>query len=256
MNRITKKLLYGIFYLAIIFGFIFLVYRLALKPAPTCMDGILNQNETGIDCGGVCQSCDIRFLSDITVAPKVLENPLDPQKSILYVELRNNNAGYGAKTFSYEVIFYDSLDQEILTYERETLIYPSERAYRVDLDVAVPFSQVARVLGVARNFVWQPIDQMSPPSTQIRDLQTRFDEERYRLIISGVIKNNNAFDIRRGVINALVPDSSGVIVGVSKAVVQDLTPLEDRSFEIFVPIAKNIPPETLTRPTLYTEISR
>ena len=29
----------------------------ACPPAPTCMDGIQNQNETGIDCGGVCPEC-------------------------------------------------------------------------------------------------------------------------------------------------------------------------------------------------------
>jgi len=27
------------------------------KPCPTCSDGILNQNETDVDCGGVCPAC-------------------------------------------------------------------------------------------------------------------------------------------------------------------------------------------------------
>ncbi len=28
-------------------------------PIPTCSDGIMNQDETGIDCGGVCAPCDV-----------------------------------------------------------------------------------------------------------------------------------------------------------------------------------------------------
>ena len=27
------------------------------KPCPTCNDGVQNQGETGIDCGGPCTTC-------------------------------------------------------------------------------------------------------------------------------------------------------------------------------------------------------
>jgi len=34
-------------------------------PAPTCSDGILNQGETGVDCGGPCQACAPNACGDI-----------------------------------------------------------------------------------------------------------------------------------------------------------------------------------------------
>ena len=34
-----------------------ITYTPIVIPAPTCSDGVQNQNETGIDCGGVCNAC-------------------------------------------------------------------------------------------------------------------------------------------------------------------------------------------------------
>ncbi len=36
------------------------VYQLT-NPQPNCYDGILNQNETDVDCGGVCPPCEVRM---------------------------------------------------------------------------------------------------------------------------------------------------------------------------------------------------
>jgi hypothetical protein len=34
--------------------------------AETCFDGIKNQNETGVDCGGICKLCEPKNESSIT----------------------------------------------------------------------------------------------------------------------------------------------------------------------------------------------
>ena len=58
-NTKRKKIVIIFIYLTF-----FLLFSLSLyfyfKPQPSCSDGKQNQNEQGVDCGGVCvQECDI-----------------------------------------------------------------------------------------------------------------------------------------------------------------------------------------------------
>jgi len=43
-------------------------------PSETCFDGIQNQDETGIDCGGVCTACAEPDPSDVDVRKKAKNN--------------------------------------------------------------------------------------------------------------------------------------------------------------------------------------
>jgi hypothetical protein len=49
------------------------------KPAETCSDGIKNQDETGIDCGGSCNSCSI-----FTMVGSVISGPVLAGKDFLF----------------------------------------------------------------------------------------------------------------------------------------------------------------------------
>jgi len=45
---------------------------------PTCNDGILNQNETGIDCGGICPACQ-EPTTTTTTTPEPTPEPSNPE---------------------------------------------------------------------------------------------------------------------------------------------------------------------------------
>ena len=59
-----KQFFYGIIYL-VIFGLIGagIYFALTSKEA-TCFDGIQNQNEEGVDCGGSCNTCKTCYDSE------------------------------------------------------------------------------------------------------------------------------------------------------------------------------------------------
>jgi len=42
------------------------------EPDPTCNDGILNQDEVGIDCGGSCFACSIEYPYANSLGPNLL----------------------------------------------------------------------------------------------------------------------------------------------------------------------------------------
>jgi len=80
---ITGTIIIFLFILGTIFYFVF-------KPNESCFDGIQNQNETDIDCGGDCVSCEVKELEDIVVVdgPKFLKQG---GKYFIYQKVLNSN---------------------------------------------------------------------------------------------------------------------------------------------------------------------
>jgi hypothetical protein len=77
-----------------------------------------------------------------------------------------------------------------------------------------------------------------------------------RAIITGIVQNDNAFVLHKVTLNGVLSDKANEILGVSKTVVQDLTPKEERFFQIVIPLA-TLPagPEALN-PRIFIEAER
>ena len=113
-----KQFIYGsvfILILVIIIGVP--VYFNFFNETKTCFDGKKNQNETGIDCGGICQkACS----SEVIENPLILWSrafPIANGKYNLVAYLQNPNLNYVSEPFTY---VYNIFDQEnILIGTRE-----------------------------------------------------------------------------------------------------------------------------------------
>src|SRR3990170_6678458 len=106
MKRLFKQFIIACVYFLLFAGFAWLMWGLFY--VPTCTDGIKNQNEENTDCGGVCQSCEIRSLSYPLVARKIFS--IDPQGNAtdVAIQLKNPNLSWGLKSFDYKINFLDS----------------------------------------------------------------------------------------------------------------------------------------------------
>ena len=67
-KRFGKQILYLISYLTVIFLIFLSIYLIWFKPTPACNDNSQNQGETGVDCGGPCEPCEIKTLSLVEVS--------------------------------------------------------------------------------------------------------------------------------------------------------------------------------------------
>lgn len=97
--------------IAIPIGIIVLMIALVVVfnlPNASCFDERQNGNETGIDCGGSCVACGIKYARDLEIIGEVsiLEVTSDAIETI--VRVRNPNVEYGVK-FDYQVKFLDFL---------------------------------------------------------------------------------------------------------------------------------------------------
>lgn len=137
-ERLVKQVLYSMLTMAIIFIAGLVAFQI-IKPNPSCYDHKKNNNEEGIDCGGSCQSCEIKDLSALEYNPMsawFLQN----ENYFIYNRVTNMNDEWGAKEFTYTFNFVKEVEvkgkvkEEIIkTVENTSYILPKQSKYLVEM---------------------------------------------------------------------------------------------------------------------------
>jgi len=89
------------------FAVIGLILYFVYKPAPTCFDDKKNQNEIGVDCGGVCAKACVEQIKSLKIfwtrALKVDSGWYD-----LVAQVENLNENFGTRKIDYTFYLYDA----------------------------------------------------------------------------------------------------------------------------------------------------
>lgn len=94
---------------------LFVLWQAFLARQPSCYDNIYNQNEIGVDCGGVCaRLCPAQVRSPVVLWDRPFLTTPGTYSAIAYVE--NRNVGSGAQDVEYSFKLYD--ERGILVAER------------------------------------------------------------------------------------------------------------------------------------------
>lgn len=120
-----RKILFLSIFLILILIAGSVIYFFGIKQTPTCLDGKLNQNEKGIDCGGVCERLCVADLADpIVLWQRAFEVQPGFYSAIAYI--RNPNTTAEIQRSRYVFRFYDA--QNTLIGERigTTFIPPNQ----------------------------------------------------------------------------------------------------------------------------------
>lgn len=254
MNRTIKQLIYGGLYLVIIVLIGWGAY-VAVKPAPTCTDGKLNQRETEIDCGGPCESCEIRRLKPLEALPGIFFD-VEGALTALY-EFRNPNTTYGASQFFYTVTLYGASGETLEEFSRNSFIYPGEIKYIFETGYRTLPQEVDRIQVVIDpvRIAWEPLTVFPLPRTQVRNVQVVFDSVMREAVLTGTLTNTNSYPASRVTVVGSVRSSLGVPAAASRTIIQDVLPQEERSFRIVIPA---VPFSEVSREdvALYVEVIR
>ncbi len=97
--------------------------RSVLYSAPSCTDGIQNQNETGVDCGGTCPSlCTAQVKQPIVQFVHAIPNGGGRTDIIAYVE--NPNPSAAISNAPYTIDMYGQEGTVITTHSGLVTLYP------------------------------------------------------------------------------------------------------------------------------------
>ncbi len=175
---------------------------------PTCSDGILNQSEEGIDCGGVCATlCQAPRISalwarSVEVAPGVYH---------AVALVRNPESSAGTDLLPYTFQLFDS--KNILIAERRGVmfLYPGEVVPLFEANILTGERTPARTFLTFGAATWV---RMERPQEPIQITSRSLDEEA--LTLTAHIENKSAVVVRDTTLTALLYDADDILVAASQ----------------------------------------
>ncbi len=230
-KRDKKRLLIGAVYAAIFMGAVFLIYQW-LKPAPDCFDGIKNQNEEGLDCGGICaKKCDIKTQQDLKVlaagfAPSGSGNNFD-----LYAQVENSNQNLGSNKFFYQWTVKDSSGAIIASKSGANFILPGETKYVIENNLAVKDTPDKIELFIS-NPEWVEANEFYE-APQLKIVNKQYNEISSGVGFSeavGLLKNESPLDFSKIKIKIILKNDFGKIVAINSTELNTVKSGENREF--------------------------
>ena len=231
MLRTLKQILYGLLFLGILVvtAWIIVIPRYAAEVA-TCIDGVQNQDEADVDCGGPCIDCELKNLSLQTGGVKIIEVL---EKSSLLVKVKNPSNNYGAFGVPYKIEVTGLLGQSIGVIEGELNIEDGEEKYIAVVGFEASKNDISGADFSLGEFDFAPKADLIDYDFEIEDVAVTFPEKMVQA--KGILINDSGFDIPEIVLTALFYTSEGDITNVGTSFISNIKAFEKRDFLISVP---------------------
>ncbi len=195
-------------------------FYLFYKP-PTCMDGLMNGNEQGVDCGGSC----VRLCASSFLTPQVAWTRFETVAPELYniaAYVVNPNTDGEAMNVPYHIALYDSRGILIVDFPG-TMTLPPHRntlAFHGALQIGkrVPAKALFEFTGIPN---WH---KEQDPLSNITILNKEYIEDEMGGSLLVTLKNNSIKAVGRTSVYAVLYDQSGNALGFSKTVLDEIGP--------------------------------
>jgi hypothetical protein len=232
MNRALKQLAYFLFFVIVI-GSISGGLYFWLRTEATCTDGVKNQNEEGIDCGGICPDICLESLIEMRVLGselvKIGENDYD-----FIAKINNPNLGHGSGEAKYRVELKDASGGVIKTINGEFHILPGQTRY-IFISPIQTDTEVVDIEMTITDFNWQQLTDFSVGDIKLTVRRKEYTEVDNGTIfgkVEGVIFNDSEFDFDRVEVLVVLNDVSGDIVAAGTTNIRTLLSDKENFYEI------------------------
>lgn len=242
MTRGVKKFTYGIFYLCILGLVFYLLFGGLIIKTPTCFDGVQNQNETGIDCGGGCTRCEIAELVPLKHVGDIRMFSLDSGKVVLLAEILNSNQFFSSDKFSYTFVVYDVRNREIERVSGNDAIFALEKKFIFEPRISSLTKDINKIELLISDTSWKKAYETLRSDVVLSSgLETKKTDQGVR--VSGKIKNQSSIIASEVKIIAILYDQYDMEIFPGHTVISDLGGLEEKSFIVSFPGNKFITDE-------------
>jgi len=188
------------------------------KPVPSCSDGVLNQGERNIDCGGPCSRVCLNEASALTVewvrAFRVVDGHYD-----VIARVHNPNNQIGTPSLSYTVEIFDEQNISISKRTNVTFINPNETAYIFEgnLFTGVRVPKFA-TLTITEPVSWMRSNGESFPITVVNKIFT----DSTQPVVTASVANESLRTLHSVSLVVVLYDAEGNAYGGSSTVLESL----------------------------------
>lgn len=197
------------------------VYNHFFNKPQTCFDGVKNQNEGDVDCGGICAKlCSFESKEPLVLFERFFQSA--PGVYSLLAKVENANQGVYAKEAEYFFRTYDK--SNVLLDERRGATYIAPNStfpvieYGVFLGERVP---AKTVISFVNTIDWQR-GAFKEPSLEV--LNIRNTQNDNLPLIQAEINSKEVYEIRNVKVIVLVYDTANNIIATSQTIVDKIAP--------------------------------
>lgn len=206
MSRSAKKFFYGVFFVLLFLLIAWGVFRAAV-PAPSCSDGILNQNEENIDCGGYCISCATARTEPLR-AGSVQVFGTERGRTVLLGSVTNPNSAYAADEVSYAFVIKGRNGRaDEVTPRKTARVRGAERIFLFESEITMQFSDIKSADIVFYGTMWRSAAEVLPTALSVSNVALAGDTGG--VSVRGTVKNESPFAVNNVRIIAVLFDRSG-----------------------------------------------
>jgi hypothetical protein len=204
----------------------------SLFPSATCFDGRMNGEEQGIDCGGSCISCDIKYAKEIEIlSSDILSGEKGFSQGVF--KIRNSNQNLGGE-FKYKILVKGELGEELEEIFGESYIYPAVIKYLVEPKIDIDISLIKNLEIEVFEIEWFESEFSPRDFFNVFEYQVKTIEEADRpgyLEVLGRIANRTARDFNSVDLIILLYSKTGQLLNSAKTRIFDLKSGEINNFQ-------------------------
>jgi len=236
--RVLRRFIIAVIFLAVFFLFGYGTRQLT-QPTPTCIDGVKNGEEEGVDCGlFACQNyCEPDLDPPQVVSVKILKtgDNLPGQGDYDFVaEINNPNKEFGASEVVYELTLFNGDEKELLKKAGTFYILPDQTKYLV-LTFLTTERNVSRVdLGI-KSAKWQRLDSLEGMNLIVRRERYLVSPNGQSSTLDAVIFNDSDFEFETVDIDVILRDSADKIIAVNRSEIRTFLARTERNFRVTWP---------------------
>lgn len=218
-KRRVGYIFFAIILLALVFSWP--VYNHFFNKPQTCYDGIKNQDEGDVDCGGICSKlCSFESKDPLVLFERFFQTA--PGVYSLLARVENANQGVYVKEAQYVFRTYDKAN--VLLDERAGTTYMAPNStfpiieYGVFLGERVP---AKTVISFVNPIDWQR-GVFKEPSFEVLNIQREGDDILFA--IRADLKNKEVYEIKNVKAIVIVYDTENNVIATSQTIVDKIAP--------------------------------
>ena len=214
------------------------IYLIVKSTLPSCSDGIQNQDELGVDCGGPCEKCPEQLQKDLEV---IFTEPIATKDNYVDVvaKVRNPNRDFGAKEFTYVFNLFDSNDNLVASRNGSSYMMPQETRYIIEQRILAS-SSVSRSELKINTTNWQQLVGYPEPELLIRNSNLKQSDNESQF--TATLDNRSSYGFKDIDVWVVLLGKNSKILGAGKSELNTVLSRENRYFEIswFFPLADKV----------------
>ncbi|OGI19567.1 MAG: hypothetical protein A3J06_00345 [Candidatus Moranbacteria bacterium RIFCSPLOWO2_02_FULL_48_19] len=238
LPRLIKQFLIALIYLIIAVLLGVLIYYAFIKAPETCSDSKQNQNETGIDCGGVCAACKENITGEALQFMEQAFVPAGNGKYDVLARVYNPNDVEGASSFTYTAVLKDSGGNVLATRSGKSYILPQENKYILELNLATTATPAMAAFTVD-SVEWARLSgyQEKPTVNIYQKSYSEISSGAGFGEVKGLLMNESSYDFRSIIVKVILRDSVGSPLAFNSTEIRTVLSSEERDFRLVWPSA-------------------